>query len=403
MKISFVEGRKRPWRLDARVGGRRERRFFATEKEAEAEARTLGRERQDGGTAGERLSGAERVELAGLRDAVEAAGGTMREAVGFWLAHGAPAREPMRLDELLDAAVAGKDREGKSRRYLDQLRSSVGQFCRWQGMGGRWAHEVTRGDVERWVEGKGWAAKTRRNYVVDLRTVFAWGKRSGALRWDPTEGMALPSGSGAGAGEGVAVLSPRDAGRLVARCLGARWREEGHGPMLPYVVLGLWAGLRPERELGELRLGQIHLEEGAVVVEGRHAKSRSRRVVDLSANAVALLEAGLPMLVEYWESGRGGRGIPGRREDYGLCPRNFRRRWERLRRDCGWGAGSRAGRVWPHDVMRHSFASYHYAAHQDEALLRAQMGHAERGEVLFQHYRLRVTRREAARFWGIGS
>jgi integrase len=155
--------------------------------------------------------------------------------------------------------------------------------------------------------------------------------------------------------------------------------------------------------MGMMTLGALDLDGGTVVVNAGTAKSRSRRVVDLSPNAVALLRLGVPELESYWQA----QGWNGRREEMPLCPRNFRKRWEALRKAAGFseeglrGSGVQVLR-WEPDVMRHSFASYHLALSENENRLKAQMGHAKDSEVLWQHYRARVTRREAERFWRIG-
>jgi integrase len=57
--------------------------------------------------------------------------------------------------------------------------------------------------------------------------------------------------------------------------------------------------------------------------------------------------------------------------------------------------------VWPKNVLRHTFASMHYAMHQDESLLKAQMGHWERTSTLHRHYRALKTKAEAAKFWAL--
>jgi len=391
MKVTKMTGggRNLPWKLDGYFAGRRVRRFFATRGEADGEMRRLSADRAATGSEGERLSPRERMELADLRDEVAAAGGSLREAVAYWLEHAAAPQVRMSLEDLLEAALARKDGEGKSARYLGQLRSSVGQLCRWRGMGGRWAHELTRREVEAWVEGNGWASKTRRNYLIDVRTVLEYGRSMGVVRVNATDGMVLPSGVADGE---VAILSTREAARLVALARPRAGREDRDGALLVYVVLGLFAGLRPERELGLLRLGALDLEGGTVVVNAGSAKSRSRRVVDLSPPAVALLRMGRASLVEYWRA----RGFNGAEAEMGVVPRNCRRRWESLRESAGLLDG------WVGDVMRHSFASYHLAVWENEGRLKAQMGHAAGSEVLWQHYRARVTRREAERFWRIG-
>jgi hypothetical protein len=50
--------------------------------------------------------------------------------------------------------------------------------------------------------------------------------------------------------------------------------------------------------------------------------------------------------------------------------------------------------------MRHSAASYHLAAHRNETLTQAMLGH-ESGKMLFAHYRELVKPKDAERYWQI--
>jgi integrase len=55
---------------------------------------------------------------------------------------------------------------------------------------------------------------------------------------------------------------------------------------------------------------------------------------------------------------------------------------------------------WPHNVLRHSFASYHLAKHQDAPRLALDMGHVS-PHMIFSNYREIVTPEEAERYWQI--
>ena len=57
-------------------------------------------------------------------------------------------------------------------------------------------------------------------------------------------------------------------------------------------------------------------------------------------------------------------------------------------------------KTWPHDALRHSFCSYHYAKHNDAGKTMAQAGHTN-PRTFFRHYRARVQSLEAERFFGI--
>jgi integrase len=134
----------------------------------------------------------------------------------------------------------------------------------------------------------------------------------------------------------------------------------------------------------------IDLAELHVTVEASQAKTRRRRVVDISPNASEWIRL---------DSTAGGA----------IGGTNFRRRWDAARHRAGLippppkdrkDAPEVPGR-WSHDIMRHTFASMHYAKHRNEALLKQQMGHSASEETLFRHYRALKTPGDAEKFWAI--
>jgi integrase len=56
--------------------------------------------------------------------------------------------------------------------------------------------------------------------------------------------------------------------------------------------------------------------------------------------------------------------------------------------------------AWPNNGLRHWFASYHLAKHQDAATLMLQMGHTTTREI-FEAYRELVCPEEAEKYWNI--
>jgi integrase len=55
---------------------------------------------------------------------------------------------------------------------------------------------------------------------------------------------------------------------------------------------------------------------------------------------------------------------------------------------------------WPHNGLRHSFGSYHLAYHGDAVKTAQQMGHRS-SDVVHNHYKALVLKREAERFWNL--
>ena len=136
--------------------------------------------------------------------------------------------------------------------------------------------------------------------------------------------------------------------------------------MVPYLALGIFAGVRPE-EL--MRLGWEDITTHGVSINGHKAKTRQRRLITISENLKGWLSLGGD-----------------------LPPKSRRRRLEALRQN--------SGVPWGHDIMRHSFASYHLAYHGSPDRTAHELGHRDT-QMLYRHYRQLVTREAAETFWAI--
>jgi integrase len=320
------------------------------------------------------------------RERLSVAGVSLCEAVEFYLRHSRAVREVVRVPMMVERFLRSREDEGRSERYVRQLRVSLGAFGRAFALAD--AGAVTREEVQGWLRSGGWAAKTRNNYLGDVAAMYGWGMREGLAARSPCEGVeraVLREGE-------ITTLGAAEARVLLEAA-------RGDGELMGYVVLALFCGLR-SAELERLETGSINLAEGTVIVLGMTAKTGQRRVVDIPGNALAWLgTVTLPV----------GR----------LCGGQWAERWRTFRRGCGWSTGKEKVRgysaafravcervpvtrgEWPANVLRHTYASMHYAEWQDEALLKAQMGHWERADTLHRHYRALRTRGEAREFWGL--
>jgi integrase len=377
-KIRNAAGNVR-WQLDlgmvlqADGSMKRVQKYFRTQDEAKTELANSREKRQAHGDAAITLSEGERIRFTAARDKLAAAGGTIEQAVELFVRHSTAMRESVTLIDLLERCICAKEKHGASLRYLQQFRCSCLNFIR--GRESTLAHTVTRDEVRSWVLGAGWAPKTQRVYLGDLRTLFAWALAERHVAENPAAGdgperIALAKLDDTP----IARLSVDVVTTLLRRA--ARVPSSSHEDfrcLVWYVVLGTFAGVRPW-ELSRIDRSAVDLNERHVVVDAKIAKTRQRRVVDLSKHACA------------WLALDPERSGP-------VLPPNARRRWGRLRKAVGQLA------TWPHDAMRHTFASMHYAQHQDEAALKAQMGHSKEEETLMRHYRAMVTRKEAKLFW----
>ena len=131
--------------------------------------------------------------------------------------------------------------------------------------------------------------------------------------------------------------------------------RDNDAALLPWLCAGLFAGLRVA-ELG--RVNAEHFRGGKLHLDPSITKLRNRRILDLLPNLIAWLEA-------YPPTGP-------------MLQTNHRKRFETLRK---------AAQIdpWPNNAARHSFATYHLAAHQDPAKTAHYTRH-ESQNTLHRHY-----------------
>ncbi len=118
------------------------------------------------------------------------------------------------------------------------------------------------------------------------------------------------------------------------------------------------------------------------------AKTRSRRVVDISENCVKWL-------------------APHARKKTPIVGMNWRRDFDSLKRAAGFsGRASRGSRdekeplkEWPADVLRHTGGSYHLALYENEAKTANWMGNS--ADVIAKHYKALVSKADTIKFWEI--
>lgn len=377
------ESGKYGWQLDLGViNGRRVQISMPSQEAAKAELVRRRAELKRGGEQAYTITDEERLRYVAAREKLEAAGGTLEAAVEFWLAHAKPAKGRVKLSQLVQLCLADKAEHGARPRYLSQLKCAAKSFTE-AGHGERMADEITSEDVLAWLRANQWAAKTWNVYRGDVRTIFQWAVQEGYLTMNVVEQVKpkqLEDGE-------IHFLAVDQAERLLKRAAAQRpgaVRRDSSGVWIPYephdldfrdclafVVLGLFCGLRPERELGEMTWDDVR--DDVVIVQGQRAKTRARRVVDLPKNARAWLQL-----------------CPCKEGD--ILPANFRRKWSLLRKEAG------LLKDWPHDGLRHTFATMWLAHFGDEKRLQLLMGH-ESAELIYKHYRGMTTPTEAARFW----
>jgi len=196
---------------------------------------------------------------------------------------------------------------------------------------GRQCHEIKSGMIEDWFRTRGWNRSTIDGAIAKISPFFNWCIRESYCLSNPLENIILPKKDESA----PCIFTPDQVRELMRAAL-------EHDPgMVPYLVLGIFAGIRPEEIM---RLTWKDITSHGISISGHKAKTRQRRVVQIPANLASWLNLGGD-----------------------LAPTNKRKRLEATRR--------KAVVTWGHDIMRHTFASYHLAYHNSQDKTAHELGH----------------------------
>ena len=350
--------------VDCVIDGKRHRKFFTRGERELADAYA---EQQR--IRAENLATEDAALLLGnevLQDAawgikqLERHGRNLREAVEHYLVHLDANDRSCSVPELVDAIFRSKEREGKSERYLRDLKSRLGRFKR--DFEDRSVASITTDEISDWLADLELSPLSRLNYRRLLILLFNEGMKRKACWENPAKHSEKPKVI---EGE-VGILTVREAASLLEQC---------DDKILPAMAIGLFSGLRAS-EIEKLDWSDVDLEERVILVRAKNAKSARKRWVEIPENLnkwLALQEV------------RSGRVVESDRE------------LRTLREEARTAAEIEE---WPHNALRHSYASYHLANHQNMDKLTTQLGHTS-PHMVFNHYRNVVKPTEAARYWEI--
>ena len=359
------------------VDGKRIRRYFETRDAAETFIEAEQIRRENLGKRASHIDGALAEDALRASDILKRTPYTLLDAARF-VAHAHSKLEPhsVRIDDaisehaaaierrrrsvtvhqLVDEFIANRRAKGKSESYLRDLKTRLSRFK--ISMGDRIIADISSGDVNHWIQSLNVGPQTQNNFRAVLSAMWTFAVRRG---YSIVNIIQLVDKTSV-----VRDHIPTFSVGQLTRLLSAASPE-----YLPVLVIGAFAGLRPE-EINKLRWEDLDFQERTIRVNASAAKTRKKRFAEISDNLLAWLEP---------YAGRIGS----------LAPPNL----QKLRR-----AAMKAAKIekWPSDVLRHSFASAHYAFHRDPARTAFVMGHRDQN-MLLTHYRDIMKPSEAARYW----
>jgi integrase len=351
-----------------RVNGKRERKFFKTRAEADTYAEQQRTARENMGTAAFSIDDALRHDAITAKQILAPFKATLTEAAKYFVKHARPKGGTKSMIDLVTEMLDSRRKLGRRPSTVADYKFVFNRFNR--SYGERMAHDVHAQDVEHWLDGNTKSLATRRIYMKFLNTLFAYALKRGYVAMNPMEGLEMPQ---------VLLKPPAIFTVEQAISLLQAVVERPELELLPYISIGLFAGLRPT-EMTRLEWSHIRLDQRVILVNADASKTSQKRFVDISDNLFAWL-------------------TPIARESGSLTPRSLpvrvREAWRKTKE-------YEHGKIenWPQDGMRHSFASYHLAQHKNAPLTSLQMGHTS-PQMLFNHYRNLVLAADADRFWKI--
>jgi len=284
---------------------------------------------------------------------------TLQAAVDFYLANWKAPVTRISVADALDKFLADKRARNLRPVSLDNMASRTRALRVLHGH--RHVDEITTDALKSLIHRDGCGPTTRNNTRRLLNNVFRWCVKAGYCAANPVQPIEYVK---ADHGE-PDILSVAECQRLLDTASTYR-----NGALMPYLVLALFGAIRPA-EVCRLAWRNVDLEAGVVTITGSMAKMRSRRVVQLSDNAVAMLR---PFALR-----RAPITLPSHRKVFA-----------RLTRAAGF-------KRWTPDVLRHSGISYHLAQHQHEGQTATWAGNSP--DIIMRHYRGLVRPAEAEAFW----
>ena len=301
-----------------------------------------------------------------------------------------------------DLFIAEREKQNRRPDTIRNLKGRLGMFHRLYGA--KNVSDLTSDDCRDFVMRDNTGPRTQINNRLAGSNFLNWCLRR---KYTDTNPMLVVDKPATDSHE-PSVLAVHDCRRLLSAA-----QEYNQGVLLPYVAISLFAGLRPA-EVARLTWDRIDLEEKTITLDGSMAKTRQRRIVKLSDNALDWLT---PMAIK----------------KPAFVPAAFARHFGRVKKAAGYGnekaeqekreaaaAKKKASktaepvapakktdktekaeklRPWVQDYMRHTAVSMFLATNKHEGEAATWAGNSP--NILHKHYKGLVKEADAKEFWAI--
>ena len=249
------------------VGGKRVRNQFPTLAEAKTYAQQVRVAHQNEGIAGLAIPLEIRLEAARCSSKLAEVGSTLTEATDYFMRHHAALGSAPTVSIMVDRLVDGIKAAGRRERTWRSLKTNLGRFTRHFGQ--RHLSEITLDELTAYCCPPHLSPQSRLNRIRIVSQLSNFAIRNDWTDVNLAEKIVRPAKEQKEPG----ILTVEEVIRLL--------RHADRFGLLPYIALGLFAGIRVA-ELSRLDWRAVRLGEGEIVIGADIAKIRARRVLPMS-------------------------------------------------------------------------------------------------------------------------
>ena len=347
------------WKIAVMIQGKRIRETFKTAEAAAERAEIIRSQYREQGKAAFTMPTDLRLEATRCTEKLSPHSVTLTECVDYYLKHVIAYHTAPTVAEIVEKMIAEAKGAGRRKKTTVDLHYRLGAFCK--TFGTYKLNEITLPELKAWLDNPTLSARSRIHNATKISQLFNFAIRNGWTESNLVKRITRPSVEDVAPG----ILTVEQAARLLEHA-------DKH-QLLPYVAIGLFAGLR-SAELHRLDWSAVKLNERCIIVGAEIAKRRSRRVVEINDTLAAWL------------------AVCAQPKDRVVPVYNLNRSMNKFAKAAGFTE-------WPHNALRHSFASYHLAQHGDATKTAFQMGND--AVVVHNHYQGLVSNGDVKRFWNL--
>lgn len=256
-----------------------------------------------------------------------------------------------------------------------QVMRRIGMYC--PNFLKRRARSVNNDDIQEVLDTVFPTAQQKRKGRAILHSIFTYAEKRRWVGFNPVSATMIPN------------VREKEIVPLTLKEVRTLWeaamRCESSSCLIPFGLM-LFAGIRP-REVARLHWSDIDLEEGIVRILPCNSKTGGARHVTIYKPLKSLLSEHRGKIT----SDTASREL--------IVPKNFDKRWLRVRKTAGWNSGENP---WQQDVLRHTFASYHAKHFKNFHLLQQEMGHSSSNLLRTRYLSMAgITAESARKFWSL--